>query len=65
MAVVLRWYTDDQPDNAVPYPFLTADDGEPLEFPSRREAVEYIGADLLYNEITGSGWRVVPRESCT
>jgi hypothetical protein len=59
VSVFLRWYTDGRPDNSVPHPFLTADDGAPLEFPSEEDAVEYIGADLMENQVTGSGWRAV------
>lgn len=60
MSVVLRWYKDGKPDGTVPYPFLTADDGAPLEFPDEAAAVDWIGADLVYNEALGCGWRVVP-----
>ena len=63
MSIILRWYTDGQPDDKVPYPVLTADDGEPMEFPSVEDAIDYIGADLIDgNQFTGSGWRAVERE---
>lgn len=60
MSVVLRWYTDGAPDEKVPYPFLAADDGAPLEFPDEEAAIDWIGKDLIYSEARKTGWRVVP-----
>lgn len=63
MSVVLRWYTDGQPDDNVPYPYLTDDNGDPMEFPDEDSAIEWVGSALIYREgdRCTQGWRAVPR----
>ena len=64
MSIILRWYTDGEPDYTVPYPVLTDDeDGEVVEFATVEEAEAFAGTWSLDGGENTSGWRAVPRDA--